>query len=104
MMFVCAHAVIDSHQYHASEQIDMADPEVNTMRLDNLLSERTYRVTIWARTREGGGQSYDVEGTTLPSGREYISFTLVVLLGAHWLLFEKPPQISLFPTRHLFAK
>ena len=54
------------------QEIGLNDPEISTLRLRGLVPERTYRLYIWARTRIGRGEGYEIETVTLPDGRKYI--------------------------------
>ena len=60
----------DPKGYYPIEEIDIDDPLLTRLRVRGLLPEKTYRISIWARSRVGRGQLYSIEETTLPDGRK----------------------------------
>ena len=66
----CIVTAVDPMDHNSPEEIDLNDPEMKSHRLRGLQPEHTYRISIWARSRVGRGQVYELEEQTLPSGRK----------------------------------
>ena len=47
------------------------NPLMIQTRLDDLLPDHNYRITIYAKNGQGRGKGYTIEDRTLPDGREY---------------------------------
>ena len=64
---------LHDYGYRNPVLVELDDPNTLTYRIQNLIPEHSYRVTVWASTSAGQGEEKWVEETTLPAGRKFFS-------------------------------
>ena len=53
-------------------ELEITNSKLTRYRLDDLEPEQMYRLSIWAMTKVGRGDEYQIEEKTLPGGGQYL--------------------------------
>ena len=53
-------------------EVEITENRLTKYRLDDLEPEQMYRLSIWATTKVGRGDEYQIEEKTLPGGGQYL--------------------------------